>query len=115
MNTPSPPITIETIVQGMVEKAMGAALDPNAADEYKMVEQHGEQVSYKKAAELLHRSTQTIHRWADAGLLQSNGHGVSVRSIARFLQLPPEKQKPPRKYDKLPEYSFRRRLAQERR
>lgn len=114
MNTSTPP-SFEGYVEDMIDRAIAKKLDLNAADELKMVKQHGEQISYKKAAELLHRSTQTIHRWADAGLLQSNGHGVSVRSIARFLQMPPEKQKPPRKYDKLPEYSFRRRLAQERR
>ena len=88
---------LEAAIKSLIDQALTAALDPNAADEFKMVAQHGEQVDYQTAAKLLNRSRQTVVKWGQMGLLQDNGHGISVRSIARFLQLPPEQQKPPRK------------------
>jgi len=91
--------------EAIAEKAALRIINQYAAEEDRMVTKHGELVSYKKAAQLLNCTTQTVRKWGDQGLLEDNGHGIGVRSMARFLQKPKE-QRVPRKPRKTPPCDF---------
>jgi len=91
--------------EALMEKAALKIINQNAAEEDRMVTKHGEMVPYKKAAQLLNCTPQTVKRWGNLGYLEDNGHGIGVRSIARFLQKP-KAERAPRKPRKHPPCNF---------